>query len=223
MVPQVATSVGGRADPREVQSIQDHIAAMSPSQRQAASQAQEQFATILNGLKLQTTDPRQRLAMAQHLAGLHPEFGIDPNAISPDDVTDQGIAGHVAAALFLKSQLDAAPAGERSALPGSPVTAAPLPRGGDNSEAWEKAEFYRRAAMLGAPARTIDSLWARYVTTHHGGLPASPSGPWAASPMAPMDGHTMSDADLVAALTAPPLRSGAHTLSDHDLKSALEL
>jgi hypothetical protein len=86
--------------------VQDQIASMSGGQRLAASRAQEQFAAILNGLKLQTTDPAERLAMARHLAGLHPEFGIEPNAITADDVSDQGLARHVAMALGLKGQLE---------------------------------------------------------------------------------------------------------------------
>jgi hypothetical protein len=223
--------------------IQDRIAAMSDAQRAAASQAQETFAAILNGLKMQTTDPNQRLAMAQHVAGLHPEFGINPATITPDDVSDAGIAGHVATAMSLKEQLDQANAqgqpsvpGFRSARPTSVGAAFGANGQAGAGEAWERAAFYQRAASLGTPARAIDSLWARYAALHHPMAPMAAPGP---APSIPASGEqAMSDQDLIAALrlhgvpgfgpgpgqgpslTSPP--TGAHALSDQDITSLLE-
>ena len=74
--------------------------------RLAAAQAQEQLAAILQGLRLQSPDPRERLAMARHLAALHPEFGLEPRAIGLGDVTDAGISEHLATALALKTAIE---------------------------------------------------------------------------------------------------------------------
>ena len=74
--------------------------------RLAAARAQEQLAAILQGLKLQSPDPRERLAMARHLAALHPEFGVDPRAIGLGDVTDAGISEHLATAMALKTAIE---------------------------------------------------------------------------------------------------------------------
>jgi hypothetical protein len=221
---------GSSGDTTGPAAIQDQIASMSEAQRQAASQAQEQFAAILNGLKIQTTIPYERLAMARHLASLHPEFAIDPNTITADDVSDQGLAGHIAASMSLKEQLDAANArslgyGAAPQMDGVPSGQLHRDVGGPTSE---RAAFFQRAAMLGLPGRMIDPLWARYSAMHHGG-----DGMGAA----PQSG--LSDEDLIAALQshrvsgfanrvrpAPPRPGGPirpHTLSDQDLKTALEL
>jgi hypothetical protein len=86
-----------------------HLARLDPAQRAAAAQAQEQLAAVLFGLRLQTRDVGQRLAMARHIAAQHPRFGIDPAAITPADVTDAGIAAHIAGARDIARRLAAAP------------------------------------------------------------------------------------------------------------------
>jgi hypothetical protein len=236
-------ATAARGDTAGVTAIQDRIASMTAQQRAAASQAQEQFAAILNGLKMQTTDPAQRLAMAQHFAGLHPEFGINPASITPDDVSDAGIAGHVATAMSLKARLDQANVQAEGTGPGFRA-ARPATNGGAFSsdaragagEAWERAAFYQRAARLGMPARAIDSLWTTYAGLHHRMAPMVGSGPSSSTP--PSGEQTMSDQELIAALrlhgvagfapgprqgaspSMPP--TGAHALSDQDLTSLLE-
>jgi len=236
-------AAAARGDSASVTAIQDRIAAMSDAQRAAASQAQEKFAAILNGLKMQTTDPAQRLAMAQHFAGLHPEFGITPASIPPDDVSDAGSAGHVATAMSLKGQLDQANAQGQASVPGFRSARRTSDGGAFDAngqagagEAWERAAFYQRAARLGTPARAIDSLWARYAALHHPMAPMAAPGP---APSIPASGEqAMSDQDLIAALrlhgvpgfgsvpgqgpslTSPP--TGAHALSDQDITSLLE-
>jgi hypothetical protein len=212
--------------------LQARIDQMTPQQRVAASQAQEQFAAILNGLKMQTTDPGQRLDMARHIAGLHPEFGIQPETISPDDVSDQGIAMHVAAAMSLKARIEAA----RPRYPADGVSQ-PTQNGNGAVEAWERAAFYQRAAALGMSARAIDNLWSTYAAFHHGMTPAV-SAALPATSTGQTSPRAMSDEALLAALRlhgvagvqgqrhvtapAPGLSASAHTLSDDQLKSFLE-
>jgi hypothetical protein len=164
-------------------SIQDHIASMSGDQRLAAGRAQEQFAAILNGLKLQTTDPAERLAMARHLAGLHPEFGIDPNTITTDDVSDQGLARHVATALGLKGQLEDANARQQAGgvAPWGPVQGA--------------------ATSYSSPSHALsdDDLIAALRTHGLGGIAPSIRTP-ALQPSSGFHPHTLSDQDLKSIL-----------------------
>ena len=80
--------------------------AAAPPPPPPPAQAQEQLAAILQGLRLQSPDPRERLAMARHLAALHPEFGVEPRAIGLGDVTDAGISEHLATALALKTAIE---------------------------------------------------------------------------------------------------------------------
>lgn len=91
---------------------------MSDAERLAAARVQEQLAAVLHGLALRSPDPGVRLSMARHIAGQHPELGLDPQAISLADVTDRGLAEHFAGAKALRAQL---------ARPG-PITSSP---GGD--------------------------------------------------------------------------------------------
>ena len=86
-----------------------HLARLDPSRRVAAAQAQEQLAAVLFGLRMQSQDVGQRLAMARHIAAQHPRFGIDPAAITAADVTDAGIAAHIAGARGIARRLSAAP------------------------------------------------------------------------------------------------------------------
>ncbi len=92
--------------------VRTQIAAMNAPQHAAASQAQDQVAAILHGLALKSPDPAARLSMARHIAGLHPELGIAPQAISLADVTDQGLAEHLAAVMALKDHLGRGAAGQ---------------------------------------------------------------------------------------------------------------
>lgn len=107
------------------------IAAMNAPQHAAVRQAQDQVAAILHGLALKSPDPAVRLSMARHIAGLHPELGIAPQAISLADVTDQGLAEHLAAVMALKDHLghDAPGQPNRSTLGGTPMSNLPAQPG----------------------------------------------------------------------------------------------
>jgi hypothetical protein len=81
------------------------VAAMSEGQRQAAAQRAEALAAVLAGLKGASADPAARLAMARHVAAVTPALGIAPAAIAGADVTDEGLARHLAGALSLGAML----------------------------------------------------------------------------------------------------------------------
>jgi hypothetical protein len=104
---------------------QSRFQGLAPGQLMAASQAQDKLAAILHGLALATPDPRQRLAMAQHIAARNPQFGIHPDSLTPEDLTNQGIAGHIASILAAKQQIDS---GARAAAATQAPAAAPDPR-----------------------------------------------------------------------------------------------
>jgi hypothetical protein len=98
------------------------LQAMPPPLRSAAlaraQQTNEALAHILMGL--QAYPPQQRLGIAQHMAqqtGL-----IDPAAITAGDVSDEGIAAHLASAARLARALQMQPASVPSP-PGQPVFA----------------------------------------------------------------------------------------------------
>lgn len=104
--------------------VRTQIAGMNAPQHAAATQAQDQVAAIMHGLALKSPDPGVRLSMARHIAGLHPELGIAPQAISLGDVTDQGLAEHLAAVMALKDHLGRGAPGQpnSSTLGGTPMS-----------------------------------------------------------------------------------------------------
>ena len=55
--------------------------------------------------------------MARHIAGLHPELGIAPQAITRADVTDQGLAEHLAAVMALQDHLGRGAPGQSNPSP----------------------------------------------------------------------------------------------------------
>jgi hypothetical protein len=110
---QMATSRGAPAKPPAAPMVapagpvdlRTHFAHLDESGRQAAAATAEALTGVLHGLQLATPDPRERLRMARHLAAATPSLGIAPAAISLGDVTDQGIAGHLAATLAAQGQI----------------------------------------------------------------------------------------------------------------------
>jgi hypothetical protein len=124
-----ATATGPGAPPAGIPaSIQVIIASMTPQEASEASRPEEILASVLHGLALATPDPAGRLAMARYLAARNPRFGIHPDSLTPDDLTDQALAAHTASVLALKRLLDArartaalAPFG---AAPGGPAAEA---------------------------------------------------------------------------------------------------
>src|ERR1700677_3013259 len=73
-----------------------HIARMDEGARQAVARRTEAVRQVLLGLRGATSDPAERLRMARHLAGVTPGLGVRPGDISFPDITDAGIAGHIA-------------------------------------------------------------------------------------------------------------------------------
>ena len=51
---------------------------------------------VLQALRGATSDPAQRLAMAQHTARQHPEFGLSEADVAAADLSDQGIERQIA-------------------------------------------------------------------------------------------------------------------------------
>jgi hypothetical protein len=76
--------------------------ALTVQQAQAARDHAEKFAVALHGLQMSTSDPSERLRIAQHVA---PALGIDPAKVTLDDVTDAGIAAHMTTVMALERQL----------------------------------------------------------------------------------------------------------------------
>lgn len=111
-LPGAINAAAGRGATGDVATLKAQLDAL-PGQQKAqaiadAQQRNEQLAHILLGLK--NVPAEQRLGMAQHIAkqsGL-----LDPSAITADDVTDQGINGHLAMTMtteqFLKQEDSAA-------------------------------------------------------------------------------------------------------------------
>ena len=97
--------------------VRTQIAGMNAPQHAAATRTQDQVAAILHGLLLKSPDPEVRLSMARHIAGLHPELGIAPQAITRADVTDQGLAEHLAAVMALQDHLGRGAPGQSNPSP----------------------------------------------------------------------------------------------------------
>jgi len=107
--PHPLANPPGAPDPRlaapPMSGVDSHIAAMGDDQRLAAARRAEALAAMLRGLQASTPDPGQRLQIARHLAAVTPGLGVDPRSIAIGDVTDPGIASHVAAVIGLQRQL----------------------------------------------------------------------------------------------------------------------
>ncbi len=106
---QQALAGAGNPSPAAASADQEDTAAslasMSASQRQQAVGRTEMLASMLAGLRGASTDPMQRLAMARHIAARNPSLGIAPSAVSPADVTDAGLEGHLVKILALRGLL----------------------------------------------------------------------------------------------------------------------
>lgn len=101
---QAAASRGATGDVMTIKNMIDSAPAQQKAAAiQAAQQANEATAHILMGLK-GVPDPNQRLAMAQHLAA-QSGGAVDPNSITLNDVTDQGINAHLANAMSIDQML----------------------------------------------------------------------------------------------------------------------
>lgn len=85
-----------------------HVARMDEGGRRAVAQRAEALTEVLRGLQAATSDPAERLRMARHLARVTPGLGLRPEDIGLRDVTDTGVAGHIANVSGLRQALAAA-------------------------------------------------------------------------------------------------------------------
>ncbi len=82
-----------------------HVARMDEGGRLAVAKRAEALTEVLRGLQGATSDPAERLRMARHLAQVTPAVGLRPEDISLPDVTDTGVAGHIASVTSLRQAL----------------------------------------------------------------------------------------------------------------------
>jgi hypothetical protein len=81
---------------------------MDEGARRAVAQRAEVLMQVLRGLQGATSDPVERLRMAHHLAQVTPGLGLRPEDVGLNDVTDRGVAGHMANVAGLRRALEAA-------------------------------------------------------------------------------------------------------------------
>jgi len=109
--------------------VASHIGQLGPPQRQAAGRRIEALSQVLLGLRGATSDPVERLRMAQHLARATPGLRLRPGDVGLKDVTDRGLAGHLARLTVLgrhiASQSDASPTPSRYVGPLRQAASAP--------------------------------------------------------------------------------------------------
>ena len=85
-----------------------HLARMAEPGRGAVARRAEALTEVLRGLQGASPDPAERLRMARHLAQVTPGLGLRPENISVHDVTDAGVAAHIASVTGLRQALAAA-------------------------------------------------------------------------------------------------------------------
>jgi hypothetical protein len=68
------------------------IAAMPASHQALVLQRLRMIDRIAQAIRGQTSDPVERARMAQHIAQMHPEMGVDPGMLTPQAMTDANIA-----------------------------------------------------------------------------------------------------------------------------------
>lgn len=92
-----ALLAASKLGPDQVMAVHASIAKLDDHQRALVQRRNEQLGSILLGARHATADVNERLAIAQHVASLHPEFGIKPEQITLQDMSDAGIDTHLAA------------------------------------------------------------------------------------------------------------------------------
>jgi hypothetical protein len=85
-----------------------HIARLDEQGRRAVAQRAEALTEVLRGLQGASPDPAERLRMARHMAQVTPGLGVRPEHVNLQDVTDRGVAAHLAAIAGLRQALEAA-------------------------------------------------------------------------------------------------------------------
>jgi hypothetical protein len=84
------------------------MAQKSDEERQAAKDKAEATAGAVYAVKTAIADPAQRVPVLQHMAQMHPEYGIDPASITPETASDANLNGIIGQALGLKGQIEMA-------------------------------------------------------------------------------------------------------------------
>jgi len=85
-----------------------HIARLDEPGRRAVAQRAEALTEVLRGLQGASPDPAERLRMARHMAQVTPGLGVRPEHVNLQDVTDRGVAAHLANIAGLRQALQAA-------------------------------------------------------------------------------------------------------------------
>ncbi|HEY2051210.1 MAG TPA: hypothetical protein VGH03_17865 [Caulobacteraceae bacterium] len=73
-------------------SVHTAIAAAPPEHQAVVLQRLRLIDQIAQAIRGQTNDPVERARMAQHIAQIHPEMGIDPGMLTPQAMSDANIA-----------------------------------------------------------------------------------------------------------------------------------
>jgi hypothetical protein len=103
-VPRPETSASPAIAPHAI-GLGVHVARMEEGERRGVARRAEALSGILRALQGATPDPAERLRMARHLARVTPGLGLRPEDISLHDVTDAGVAGHIANVTGLRHAL----------------------------------------------------------------------------------------------------------------------
>ncbi|HEX4741972.1 MAG TPA: hypothetical protein VH353_11630 [Caulobacteraceae bacterium] len=82
-------AAGAMDDPMRVHAA---IAATPPGSQAIVLQRLRLIDQIAQAIRGQTNDPVERARMAQHIAQMHPEMGIDPGVLTPQAMSDENIA-----------------------------------------------------------------------------------------------------------------------------------
>jgi hypothetical protein len=72
--------------------VHNAIAAAPPEHQAVVLQRLRLIDQIAQAIRGQTNDPVERARMAQHIAQIHPEMGIDPGMLTPQAMSDANIA-----------------------------------------------------------------------------------------------------------------------------------
>jgi spore germination cell wall hydrolase CwlJ-like protein len=101
-----AKAAAGTGDLTGVMSIAQHVATLSETQLKVAQQRAGIIAGVLHSVQESTSDPALRQSILQKMVSNHPEYGITPDKITPDFVSDQAIAGFVGQTMSAQQQID---------------------------------------------------------------------------------------------------------------------
>ena len=84
--------LGPAAHMDDATGVHDAIAAAPPEHQAVVLQRLRLIDQIAQAIRGQTRDPVERARMAQHIAQMHPEMGIDPAMLTPQAMSDANIA-----------------------------------------------------------------------------------------------------------------------------------